>query len=393
VKKGKVVDLPVPKPFQSSSGDSESVKIQGDNKSIDSIDTKMLIDTGYVDTGYIVPDQWGPSGPWSHNSHHSLSPSPMTLHHLQHSPSPSPMTLHPSQSYFQFPPPVYNDMSSNDNIKEEPCSPWKIPSLDLPLMTSTTSSSSPMVLSPAVSNLNTPRVSISSHGEPGQGPGSDIGARIRSSHSSLNSDIVSPVPGTFGHSVHQCLQSLPLFNDLNQNFCLDHDMGITAQEYHSAPNSRYSSPCNEYHDYYRPDPPSYEESLHLQHQHNQHQYKLEPLSSLPPPYPYTSSAAASTASAVSPPYHYTSPAMSTPAPALTPDPDLSEYGRDTPDSSIKEEPSEEASESGIITCRWRNCGKEFMREMHWWTTSRTIMKSTRRAVRSSPACGMGVPGE
>ena len=111
---GKVVDLPVPKPFQSSSGDSESVKIQGDNKSID---TKMLIDTGYVDTGYIVPDQWGPSGPWSHNSHHSPSPSPMTLHHLQHSPSPSPMTLHPSQSYFQFPPPVYNDMSSNDNIK------------------------------------------------------------------------------------------------------------------------------------------------------------------------------------------------------------------------------------------------------------------------------------
>ena len=34
---GKVVDLPVPKPFQSSSGDSESGKIQGDNKSIDSI--------------------------------------------------------------------------------------------------------------------------------------------------------------------------------------------------------------------------------------------------------------------------------------------------------------------------------------------------------------------
>ena len=100
---------------------------------------------------------------------------------------------------------------------------------------------------------------------------------------------------------------------------------------------RYSSPCNEYHDYYRPDPPSYEESLHLQQQHNQqqHQYKLEPLSSLPPPYPYTSSAAAISAAAVSPPYQYTSPTMSTPAPALTPDPDLSEYGRDTPDSSIK----------------------------------------------------------
>ena len=27
---------------------------------------------------------------------------------------------------------------------------------------------------------------------------------------------------------------------------------------------------------------------------------------------------------------------------------------------MQEEPSEEASESGIITCRWRNCGKEFM---------------------------------
>jgi hypothetical protein len=40
---------------------------------------------------------------------------------------------------------------------------------------------------------------------------------------------------------------------------------------------------------------------------------------------------------------------------------LSDCGPDTPDSSIKEEPSEEASEGagGVLVCRWRNCGREF----------------------------------
>ena len=94
----------------------------------------------------------------------------------------------------------------------------------------------------------------------------------------------------------------------------------------------YTSP---YDPGYRHQPPSYQESLEPAGG-----YKLEPLSSLPPPYPYTM----------------------TPLP--TPDPDSallspSEAGRDTPDSSIKEEPSEDLSEAGAAVCRWRSCGKEF----------------------------------
>ena len=116
---------------------------------------------------------------------------------------------------------------------------------------------------------------------------------------------MSPVPsnlGTFGHS----LQSLPVFNDFNQNFCVDQSMG---QSDYTRPG--YTSPFDPG---YRHQPPSYQESLEPAGG-----YKLEPLSSLPPPYPYTM----------------------TPLP--TPDPDSallspSEACRDTPDSSIKEEP-------------------------------------------------------
>ena len=78
----------------------------------------------------------------------------------------------------------------------------------------------------------------------------------------------------------------------------------------------------------------------------QHNYKMEPLSSLPPPYPFSQLK------------YEASPS----APLITtPDPDsiLSECGQDTPDSSIKEEPGEDASEGGIITCKWRNCGREY----------------------------------
>ena len=55
-----------------------------------------------------------------------------------------------------------------------------------------------------------------------------------------------------------------------------------------------------------------------------------------------------------------------PVTGLTPDPDsvLSEGGRDTPDSSIKEEPSEEASEGGVLVCRWKNCGREFLEQIN-----------------------------
>ena len=126
---------------------------------------------------------------------------------------------------------------------------------------------------------------------------------------------MSPVPnnlGTFGHS----LQSLPVFNDFNQNFCVDQGLG----------QPDYSSP---YDQGYRHQPPSYQESLEPAGG-----YKLEPLSSLPPPYPYTM----------------------TPVSLPTPDPDSallspSEAGRDTPDSSIKEEPSEDLSEAGAAVCR------------------------------------------
>ena len=108
------------------------------------------------------------------------------------------------------------------------------------------------------------------------------------------------------------------------------------QEFQQA-NSRYSSPQ----DYYRPEPPSYEETLH-------NQIKMEPLSSLPPPYPYTNTPAPI-------------PKLE-PCTALTPDPDSVMSERNTPDSSIKDEPSEEASEGGVMVCRWRNCGREFLEQ-------------------------------
>ena len=103
--------------------------------------------------------------------------------------------------------------------------------------------------------------------------------------------------------------------------------------------SRYSSPQ----DYYRPEPPSYEETLH-------NQIKMEPLSSLPPPYPYPNAPG---------PCPGPVPKLE-PCTAVTPDPDSVMSERNTPDSSIKDEPSEEASEGGAMVCRWRNCGREFL---------------------------------
>ena len=244
----------------------------------------------------------------SGQDHHYYSPSPS-----QDSPS------HPA--VFQFPPPAYS-------YSDPPTSPWKMPALELTSSLSGLDNTSPMILSPSVSNLNTPRVSISSHG------GSDMGLRIRSSHSSLHSNSGHGSPGysghqpglgTFGHHVSLYTES--------QNFSLEQDF----HQHHSQLPSRYSSPQ----EFYRHQPPSYEESL-------QHQIKLEPISSLPPPYPYTTDII---------------PKLE-PVTGLTPDPDsvLSEGGRDTPDSSIKEEPSEEASEGGVLVCRWKNCGREFLEQ-------------------------------
>jgi len=204
-------------------------------------------------------------------------------------------------------------------------------SMDPPFFTTTTSSS-PMIVSPAVSNLNTPRVSLSSHG------GSDLGLRIRSSHSSIHShssNNASPLGfssqvGTFGHS-------MSMFNDFNQHANMDYTSPQLA--YINTPGSGFSSPSQDAQDSFRPAPPSYEQSI-------QQQYKMEPLSSLPPPYPFNQTKCEASPSAPL---------------TTTPDPDsiLSECGRDTPDSSVKEEPSEEASEGGILTCKWRNCGQEY----------------------------------
>ena len=124
--------------------------------------------------------------------------------------SPHPSSLLPSPSsniHFTFPSLPYTDHA----IKEEP-SPWTVPSLDLPSTSLTSNdhfpSSSPMLLSPAVSNLNTPRVSLSSTRS--HGSHQDLSSRLRSSHSSLHSASASPLPyseshncpvGTFGHSV------------------------------------------------------------------------------------------------------------------------------------------------------------------------------------------------
>ena len=124
--------------------------------------------------------------------------------------SPHPSSLLPSPSsniHFTFPSLPYPEHV----IKEEP-SPWTVPSLDLPSTSLTSNdhfpSSSPMLLSPAVSNLNTPRVSLSSTRSHGSHP--DLSSRLRSSHSSLHSASASPLPysdshcpGTFGHSVSQ----------------------------------------------------------------------------------------------------------------------------------------------------------------------------------------------
>ena len=279
------MDLPVPKPFQSCPSPVGS-----------SSPGRMLLDTNYECYQLAGPDQ------------SYFSPSPGQASPCQ-------------QGVFQFPPPAYP-------YSDPPTSPWKMPALELTASLNGLDNTSPMVLSPSVSNLNTPRVSISSHG------GSDMGLRIRSSHSSLHSNSNHGSPGFCGHQPNLGTfgHHMSLYTE-SHNFSYEQD--FQQQEPDCLPGSRFSSP----HDYYRQQPPSYEESL-------QHQIKLEPLSSLPPPYPYT-----------------TTPKLE-PCSGLTPDPDsvLSEGGRDTPDSSIKEEPSEEASEGGVMVCRWRNCGREFLEQ-------------------------------
>ena len=314
--------MPHPKPFQASQTEPNSQTCPKVEIKENSLDNKMLLESGF--DSYPVQDY----------CNYNVGSLPFPLSN-QPSPSyPSPST----NSFFQFPPAPLSDCSSL--VKNEP-NQWKVPSIDLPsnlssmdppYFTTTTTSSSPMIISPAVSNLNTPRVSLSSHG------GSDLGLRIRSSHSSIHShssNNASPLGfsnqvGTFGHS-------MSMFNDFNQNANMD----ITSPQiaFIDTTGSGYSSPSQDAHDLYRPAPPSYQQSI-------QHQFKMEPLSSLPPPYPFNQAKSEASPSA---------PVTSTP----DPDSVLSEYGRDTPDSSVKEEPSEDASEGGILTCKWRNCDQEY----------------------------------
>jgi len=320
----KVVDLPRPKPFQVSQSTAETnsqicpkVEIE-DN----SLNEKMLLESEF--DSYHVPEYY--------NYNMGSLPSPISNH-----PSPS-ITSPSTNTFFQFPPAPFTDCSTL--IKHEP-SQWKVPSIDLPstlssvdtpFFTTTTTPTSPMILSPAVSNLNTPRVSLSSHG------GSDLGLKIRSSHSSIHShssNNASPVAfssqvGTFGHS-------MAMFNDFNQN--INMDISSPQVGYNTTPGSGFSSPSQDQLDFFRPAPPSYEQSI-------QQNYKMEPLSSLPPPYPFSQLKSDASPSAPQ---------------TTTPDPDsiLSECGRDTPDSSIKEEPSEDASEGGNLTCKWKSCGREY----------------------------------
>jgi len=285
--------------------------------------------------------------------------------------SPHPSSLLPSPSsniHFTFPSLPYPDHA----IKEEP-SPWTVPSLDLPSTSLTSNdhfpSSSPMLLSPAVSNLNTPRVSLSSTRSHGSHP--DLSSRLRSSHSSLHSASASPLPysdshcpGTFGHSVSQYSNEQGNFMELsppNPLTSLSSLSSRLAPGCVTPPRSGFSSPLQIAEPSmlpYHPAPPSYEQAV-------QHQY---PPYMEPPPPPYAFSVLKSDPNLYCPPR----PDLPKPEgfnclPTLasephTPDPDslLSDCGPDTPDSSIKEEPSEEASEgTGVLACKWRNCGREF----------------------------------
>jgi hypothetical protein len=211
---------------------------------------------------------------------------------------------------------------------------------------------SPMLMSPAPSNLNTPRVSLSSHH-------SDFSARLRSCHSSLQcSPHASPLGfawdqgpsgsglGGFGHSLaglHD-LSSAPTNMDMSSSSPLEAGGG-----YITPPRSGYSSPLQEeeeraaaYH-HHSAAPPSYDQTL----QHHQQQlagscypYMGPESPYLPPPYPYDEMGSSSGG-----------------PPAYTPEPEsslLSERDQeppDTPDSSVKEEPSEDINEDGAAICR------------------------------------------
>ena len=220
---GKVVDLPRPKPFRApgapSSGSSQASTAATSQTSLGG--SQSFLGGSPAPLGgcqpLVLPSSSTQSqtrssskmGLLEYDSHYSGYDSYVSSG-LPSPTSPHPSSLLPSPSsniHFTFPSLPYPDHA----IKEEP-SPWTVPSLDLPSTSLTSNdhfpSSSPMLLSPAVSNLNTPRVSLSSTRSHGSHP--DLSSRLRSSHSSLHSASASPLPysdshcpGTFGHSVSQ----------------------------------------------------------------------------------------------------------------------------------------------------------------------------------------------
>ena len=295
----------------------------------------------------------------SSSQHHFSMPSPI-------SPHPPPYSSSNNNNFFQFPSAgssnVYTSSTSHDfgsntteftdhnPVKEEP---WSLTSQDwgsappdyhhythdLPTAVAPSQyeasigcSVSPMMMSPAVSNLNTPRVSLSSvH--------SEFSNKIRSSHSSLETSphtspigfmehVGSGLGGCFGHSIpHQEMTSMDTTGSQHHD-----DTG-----YITPPRSGYSSPHQDtrYSNHQPPsvsayDPPSLQ-SFHvtstsaLIYQHQHHTYDsiqgVDPLAM-----PFT-------------PDHDSTP--------------FSEKDKnpDTPDSSIKEEPSEECGEEGVTVCR------------------------------------------
>lgn len=315
--------------------------------------------------------------PLLHHHQHDLCGEELSLH-SPGSTLPSPCSSHPASllpspaytpsaqsynTYFQFPP--HGGTHYIDNgiaVKEEP---WSLPSLELPPMGPSAQESarsnnliaaadsySPMLMSPAQSNLNTPRVSLSSHH-------SDFSGRLRSCHSSLQcSPHASPLGfapweqggglGGFGHS-------LAGFHDLSGPANMDMSSSsppIEAVGYITPPRSGYSSPLreerepadeetdyNSFHMHAEGAPPSYHQTLHHQMTSCYSPYMGGPESPyLPPPYPYDGTDGG--------------------PPAYTPDPESSLVSErdqeppDTPDSSVKEEPSEDINEDGAAICRY-----------------------------------------
>ena len=299
--------------------------------------------------------------------HSPASPllSPCSSHPSSLLPSPAyTPSAHNYHTYFQFPPPPQGGghyVDAGVAVKEEPS--WSVPALELPPIgppadateavrhLTTNDSYSPMLMSPAPSNLNTPRVSLSSHH-------SDFSARLRSCHSSLQcSPHASPLGftwdqggcsggglGGFGHSLAGLYDlNAPSNMDMSSSSPLD-------AGYITPPRSGYSSPLQEEEEEERAitaayhhcaAPPSYDQSLQQQQQQQLagccYPYQCPESPYLPPPYPYDE--------------------MSSGPPAYTPDPEsslLSERDQeppDTPDSSVKDEPSEDINEDGAAICR------------------------------------------